>query len=78
MSVENQDRRMLKKGYRFRVTYWNHTTGGDDTESDVYMTEDPRVSQNKVIRRLFAQIKVASLAGPDGRGDYEIVELKET
>lgn len=39
--ILERDKEMRAKGFTHRVTWWNHRTGGDDTQADTYFGCDP-------------------------------------
>ena len=39
--LRDLDKEMLAKGHTHRVTWWNHRTGGEDIQADMYFSADP-------------------------------------
>lgn len=72
IEVEARDKEMKGKGFIYRVTFWDHCTGGDDVQSDIYFTADPETLTIMDVEawNLWQEIKTVSL------GDYKVIPLE--
>jgi len=70
LEVEARDVEMKAKGFTHRVTFWDHCTGDDDVQADVYYNVDPKdLKPGDDVWEAWMEIKTASI------GDYEIIRL---
>jgi len=69
--IRQRDREMAAQGCYWRVTYWDHNTGGDDVQIDAYFSKSPRdlTKSDGEAYTVWQKIKQDSL------DDYEIIDL---
>ncbi len=68
--VEARDVEMKAKGFTHRVTFWDHCTGGDDVQADVYFNVDPKgLKPGDDVWETWQEIKTVSIE------DYKVTPL---
>jgi len=82
--IAEQDAKMKADGFPYKISWWDHTTGGDDIHRETYTAIDPtnnlKIPENELraylkenpkseMGRLLLKVKRESL------GDYRVIIL---